>query len=83
MVAFWQKWIDSWLAKDFKRGKNEPVKNPDLWKRLLKAKENHNVEFVWVKGHAGHAMNEKCDMLATSAADGDNLADDVTLENIV
>ena len=81
--AFRQKWIDSWIAKDFKRGKNEPVKNPDLWKRLLKAKENHNVEFVWVKGHAGHAMNEKCDMLATSAADGDNLADDVTLENIV
>jgi ribonuclease HI len=81
--AFRQKWIDSWIAKDFKRGKNEPVKNPDLWKRLLKAKENHNVEFVWVKGHAGHEMNEKCDMLATSAADGDNLADDVTLENIV
>ena len=81
--AFRLKWIDSWIAKDFKRGKNEPVKNPDLWKRLLKAKENHNVEFVWVKGHAGHAMNEKCDILATSAADGDNLADDVTLENIV
>ena len=75
--------MHSGIAKDFKRGKNEPVKNPDLWKRLLKAKENHNVEFVWVKGHAGHAMNEKCDMLATSAADGDNLADDVTLENIV
>ena len=38
--AFRLKWIDSWIAKDFKRGKNEPVKNPDLWKRLLKAKEN-------------------------------------------
>ncbi len=75
--AFNQKWIDSWLAKGWKRGKNEPVKNVDIWKRLLVAKEKHNVTFIWVKGHAGHAQNERCDELATTAADGDNLLEDV------
>ena len=78
--AFNQHWIDSWLKKGWKRGKNEPVKNVDLWKRLLKAKEPHNVTFIWVKGHDGHAQNEKCDQLATSAADGDNLIDVVVME---
>ena len=78
--AFNQHWIDGWLKKDWKRGKNEPVKNVDLWKRLLKAKEIHDVTFIWVKGHDGHAQNERCDFLATSAADGDNLIDDVILE---
>ena len=75
-----QQWIDSWLKKGWKRGKNEPVKNIDLWKRLLKAKEQHRVTFIWVKGHDGHAQNERCDELATTAADGDNLLDDVVLE---
>lgn len=78
--AFNQHWIDSWLKKGWKRGKNEPVKNIDLWKRLLKAKEQHQVTFIWVKGHDGHAQNERCDELATTAADGDNLLDDVVLE---
>lgn len=71
--AFNQHWIDSWLRKGWKRGKNEPVKNVDLWKRLLKAKEPHQVTFIWVKGHAGHPLNERCDTLATTAADGDDL----------
>ena len=71
--AFNMSWIDSWIKKGWKRGKNEPVKNVDLWKRLLEAKKNHNVEFVWVKGHDGHTLNERCDVLATSAADGDDL----------
>ena len=53
-----------------------PVKNIDLWERLLKAKEPHQVAFIWVKGHAGHPENERCDQLATSAADGDSLMDD-------
>ena len=78
--AFNQKWIDSWLAKGWKRGKNEPVKNIDLWKRLLKAKEIHEVTFIWVKGHDGHPQNERCDMLATTAADGEDLIDDVVME---
>ena len=74
--AFNQHWIDSWLKKGWKRGKNEPVKNADLWKRLLKAKEPHQVTFIWVKGHDGHPENERCDRLATSAADGENLLED-------
>ena len=78
--AFNQHWIDSWLKKGWKRGKNEAVKNVDLWKRLLKAKEIHTVKFIWVKGHDGHAQNERCDFLATSAADGTDLQDDVILE---
>ena len=78
--AFNEHWLDGWIKKGWKRGKNEPVKNVDLWKRLLKAKEPHNVEFIWVKGHAGHPQNERCDVLATTAADSDNLLDDVIEE---
>lgn len=74
--AFNQHWIDSWLKKGWKRGKNEPVKNVDLWQRLLKAKEPHEVTFIWVKGHDGHELNERCDRLATSAADGEDLLED-------
>lgn len=77
--AFNQKWIDSWLKKGWKRGKNEPVKNVDLWQRLLKAKEPHQVRFIWVKGHDGHPQNERCDLLATTAADGDDLIEDTGL----
>ena len=75
--AFNEHWIDSWIKKGWKRGKNEPVKNVDLWKRLLKAKEPHQVTFCWVKGHNGHPENERCDLLATTAADSDNLLDDI------
>lgn len=80
--AFNDCWIDSWIKKGWKRGKNEPVKNVDLWKRLMKAKEQHEVEFIWVKGHAGHEQNERCDELATTAADQpiDLLLDDIIAE---
>lgn len=74
--AFNQRWIDNWLANNWKRGKSGPVKNIDLWERLLKAKAPHEVEFIWVKGHAGHPQNERCDKLATSAADGAELLTD-------
>ena len=77
--AFNQNWIGGWLKKGWKRGKNEPVKNVDLWKRLLQAKEPHQVRFIWVKGHDGHPQNERCDTLATTAADGDNLIEDTGL----
>lgn len=75
--AFNQHWIDSWVKKGWKRGKNEPVKNVDLWTRLLKAAGPHSIRFVWVKGHDGHPENERCDHLATAAADGDDLIEDV------
>ncbi|MFA9463636.1 MAG: ribonuclease HI [Velocimicrobium sp.] len=74
--AFNDHWIDGWIKKGWKRGKGEPVKNVDLWKRLLAATKLHDITFIWVKGHDGHAQNERCDYLATSAADGDNLIED-------
>ena len=77
--AFNQHWIDGWLKRDWKNSANKPVKNIDLWKRLLEAKKQHKVRFIWVKGHDGHPENERCDKLATSAADGQDLLDDVAL----
>lgn len=78
--AFNDHWLEGWIKKGWTRGKNEPVKNIDLWKRLLKAMEPHQVEFEWVRGHNGHPMNERCDVLATTAADGDELSDDIQTE---
>lgn len=78
--AFNQHWIEGWLKRGWKRGKNEAVKNVDLWKRLLRAMEPHEVRFHWVKGHAGHPENERCDRLATGAADGGSLSEDVQEE---
>ncbi|MGN0379351.1 MAG: ribonuclease HI [Butyrivibrio sp.] len=78
--AFNQKWIEGWIKKGWKRSQNEPVKNVDLWKRLLEAKKPHKVKFIWVKGHNGHDFNERCDGLATAAADGDNLIVDAGLD---
>lgn len=78
--AFNEHWLEGWIKKGWKRGQNEPVKNVDLWKRLLEAKKPHDVTFHWVKGHNGHPMNERCDELATTAADGADLLDDVIKE---
>ena len=61
--AFNKHWIDGWLKKNW-RASSGPVKNIDLWKRLLAAKKPHEVSFIWVKGHAGHPENERCDQLA-------------------
>ena len=77
--AFNRHWIDSWVKRGWKRSSGQ-VKNTDLWQRLLKAKEPHEVQFIWVKGHAGHEQNERCYFLATSAADGGNLIVDEGLE---
>ncbi len=71
--AFNQHWIDGWIKKGWKTAGKSPVKNVDLWTRLLAAKAPHNVTFQWVKGHDGNPMNERCDTLATTAADGENL----------
>ena len=78
--AFNQHWVDGWLKRNWKGSNNNPVKNVDLRKRLLKAKAPHQVKFTWVKGHAGHPENERCDKLATTAADGNSLLDDVVQE---
>ena len=78
--AFNQNWIGSWLRNDWKNSAKKPVKNKELWQRLLKAMEPHKVTYIWVKGHDGHAQNERCDQLATSAADGNNLIHDEVFE---
>ena len=80
--AFNQHWVQGWLRKGWKNSQKQPVKNVDLWKRLLSAMEPHQVSWHWVKGHAGHELNERCDQLATEAADGlsSPLADDVGFE---
>jgi ribonuclease HI len=71
--AFNQHWVQGWIKRGWVTAGREPVKNVDLWKRLLAAKEPHDVSFFWVKGHAGHRYNERCDQLATAAADGRDL----------
>jgi ribonuclease HI len=62
-------WIYSWQKKGWKNASNDPVKNVDLWKRLLNAMKPHQVTFEWIRGHCGYPENERCDKLATQAAD--------------
>ena len=57
-------WIHGWKARGWKTADKKPVKNDDLWKRLDVARARHNVKWHWVKGHAGHALNERADQLA-------------------
>lgn len=78
--AFNRGWMDSWRKKGWKKADNKPVKNVDLWKRLVSVMQPHNITFRWVKGHDGHPQNERCDALATSAADGGDLLEDVELQ---
>ena len=61
------KWIHSWRAKDWKTAAKKPVKNQDLWRRLDEAASRHDIAWHWVKGHAGHAENERADKLAREA----------------
>lgn len=75
--AFNAHWVEGWLKNNWKNSQKKPVKNVELWKRLLAAMEMHQVTFHWVKGHNGHPENERCDQLATTAADSDELLDDV------
>lgn len=62
-------WIDNWKKKNWKNAAKKPVKNADLWQRLDKAREPHDIEWVWVKGHAGHDENEKADLLANKGVE--------------
>lgn len=71
--AFNENWVSGWVTRGWKTASKSPVKNVDLWQRLLCAMKPHNVRFVWVHGHAGNPENERCDVLATSAACGSNL----------
>ena len=65
-------WLNKWLATNFAKGK----KNKDLWVKFYSLYQKHRIRFVWVKGHADNAWNNRCDELATSAADGNDLLTD-------
>ena len=71
--AVMEGWLNNWIKTDFKGGK----KNKDLWNRFYKLMQKHQLKFVWVKGHADNPFNNRCDQLATAAADGGNLQEDV------
>jgi ribonuclease HI len=62
------KWIKGWQRNGWKTADKKPVKNADLWQALLDAARPHRIEWVWVKGHAGHPENERADRLASDAA---------------
>lgn len=65
-------WLNTWIKTNFKGGK----KNPDLWKEYYQLSKKHHIRFVWVKGHADNPYNNRCDELATAAADGNDLLTD-------
>ncbi|HEX6194115.1 MAG TPA: ribonuclease HI [Chitinophagaceae bacterium] len=67
-----QGWLKNWIATNFKGGK----KNRDLWMRYYDLASEHKLKFVWVRGHADNPYNNRCDELATAAADGGNLMED-------
>jgi ribonuclease HI len=67
LVKGMTEWIPGWVKKGWKNSKKEPVLNRDLWERLLAQAETHQIEWVWVRGHNGHAENERCDELARLA----------------
>ena len=62
-------WAKSWRAQGWVKGDKKPALNPDLWGRLLDLLDEHEVEIKWIKGHAGHPENERCDRLAVAATE--------------
>ncbi len=62
-------WAISWKKRGWKKGDGKPALNPELWERLLKATEGHKITYNWIKGHAGHEFNERCDALAVKEAE--------------
>lgn len=75
--AVQEGWLKKWIATQFAGGK----KNKDLWMRYAELAKNHNIKFVWVRGHADNPFNNRCDELATEAADGDDLLEDTGYVN--
>ena len=69
--AITEGWLEGWVAKNWKK-----VKNPDLWQRFLPLYRAHHVTFHWLKGHAGHPENERCDRLAVAAYSQPDLPED-------
>jgi ribonuclease HI len=74
--AIQQKWIDGWKRRGWRTAGKQAVKNQDLWQILTEAMAPHRIHWHWVKGHAGHRENERCDQLANQAVAGGDLIDD-------
>ncbi|MEN9251514.1 MAG: ribonuclease HI [Thermostichales cyanobacterium HHBFW_bins_127] len=74
--AMQKGWAKRWQANGWRRTAKEVTANPDLWEELLRLCGQHQVEFIWVKGHAGNPENERCDQLALQAAQQNNLPPD-------
>lgn len=64
-----KNWAKSWQKRGWKKSDGKPALNPDLWEQLLQLLEVHDVEFCWIKGHAGHEENERCDRMAVAQRD--------------
>ena len=64
--AFNQNWIGGWIKRGWKKADGSPALNPDLWAQALEQEARHKITYVWVKGHAGHPENERCDQLAVA-----------------
>ena len=71
-----QKWLEGWVAKNWKLNTKNSVKNIDLWEELILAMKSHKIEFIWVKGHASNQYNNLCDKLAVEARSKDVLETD-------
>jgi ribonuclease HI len=67
--AIEEGWLNNWIKTNFKKGK----KNVDLWKEYYQLAQKHRIKFIWIRGHADNPFNNRCDELATAAADGDHL----------
>jgi ribonuclease HI len=67
--AFLKDWLAAWQKNGWKTAAKKPVKNRELWERLLKQANRHKLSWNWIKGHAGHPENERCDVLAVAARD--------------
>lgn len=73
-------WVYAWKKKGWKKSDGKPALNSDLWERMLVQMRIHNVELVWLKGHAGHEYNERCDALAVAAYNSAELKHDKIYE---
>lgn len=62
-----KEWMAGWKKKGWKRGRNQPVLNVELWKKLDELRETHDIRMHWVRGHNEHPENERCDRLAVAA----------------
>lgn len=69
-------WLAGWQQRGWRTASKQPVKNQDLWERMVAAADRHDVRWHWVKGHSGDPENERCDALAVDAANGGELLED-------